>query len=70
MTAPISWTAPSHGGEELFEGAILVVVVLLCAAGQLARGAHRRARHPALLLFAMTGMVRAGQRQPDEPRRD
>ena len=58
--------------KNLFEGAVLVVVVLLAAARQLARGAHRGAAAiPLSFLFALTGMARFGiSGNLDEPGRD
>ena len=55
----------------LFEGAVLVVVVLLRVARQLARGAHRRRGDSAFVAVRphRHGAVRH-LRQPDEPGRD
>ena len=55
----------------LFEGAVLVVAVLLRAARQLARGAHRRLGDPAFVsLRAHRHGALRHLRQPDESRRD
>ena len=58
--------------KNLFEGALLVIVVLFLLLGNFARGARRpRCVIPLSMLLTVTGMVREpGQRQPDEPRRD